>query len=215
MFEPGQHHDHVKMTPDAPSNGVLDSRTRDLVADIRSLPGCRAHLLWGPPGAGKSVAAKQIAKEIGGSWARVCGSVCTSSEVWQALDILRPPALIIDDIDINAGNESALMSGLERAREWARVIVSTANTLPTGGEEDRSQLRGAVIRRASDAALVHYAELSREVREALAPDVPEELEAGDLLAKYQVELQRRAAARGVTLDDVDELRTLQGLVGAS
>jgi hypothetical protein len=202
------------MTPDSdvPDSAVMDNRTRELISQIEAFPGCRAHLLWGPPRSGKSVAAKQIACAIGGTWARVCGAVCKSTEVWRALDVLRPRALIIDDIDVNAGSESALMAGLERAREWARVIISTANVVP--GFSSGSALRGAVIGRASDGKLIEYRELSPEVRRALAPDVSEDLDTHDLLAQFQVELQRRAIAYGtVTQDDVDELRDLQTLIG--
>ena len=204
-----------KMTPDAgiPDGAIVDHRTRALIEDIESIPGCRAHVLWGPPGGGKSIAARQIARAVGGSWARIAGTACTSADVWAALAALRPRALIVDDIDVGAGEESALMAGLEDARGWgARTIISTANVVPSSNGSDRT-VRGAVIRRASDGALVEYRTLSPEVRRAIAPDVPDGLGAEDLLARYQAELQRRAVARGVTQADVEELLALQGLVG--
>jgi hypothetical protein len=212
LFEQGE--EGVIMLPDSAEQGtIVDSRTRALIDDIRSVPGCRARLLWGPPRAGKSVAAVQIVQAVAGSWARICGSVCASPDVWRALDVLRPPGLIIDDIDVSAGNESPLMRGLEQARKWARVIISTANVVPRVGSRDANALRGAVVGRASDGALVEYRALSPEVRRALAPGVPDSLGADDLLAQYQVELQRRHEARGIGPEDVEELRHLQSLVG--
>ena len=88
------------------------------------------------------------------------------------------------------------------------MIVSTVNTL--------GRLRGAIIGRASSGAPTVYATLDRSVIAQLAPKVPDELGHHDLLAQHQLELQARAQSEyGVGLEDVEELRELQALIGAN
>lgn len=221
---------------DARVSAVIAADTRDIIHRVQRYDTCRAWILWGPPRGGKSIAARQIAHAIGDGWVRVCGRAAAEGEVWEALRELRPAALILDDLDTCAHNEDDLLGWIEDARGWARVIVSTMNVLPKA--EDRSstprkrpplgpneayakddhsehELRGALLApgRAADETPRQYATLDPVIRAALAPDVPEDLRAADLLAGYLCELQLRATHGGVTSDDVDEMRRLMTAAG--
>jgi len=199
---------------------LLAAQTREIIERIRPYTQCRAWVLWGPPRGGKSIAARQIASEIGGGWVRICGKSATSPVVWAAVRELKPAAVILDDLDACAQAEDSLLAWLEDARQYCRVIISTMNILP-GGDSDAlpdhkpHELRGALLTagRAADERPRLYDQLDPEVRQALAPDVPEALRPPDLLAAYLVELQNRATHGGVTQADVDEQRERMIAVG--
>jgi hypothetical protein len=209
--------DNAMMSP------VLAAQTREIIDRTRPHTTCRAWVLWGPPRGGKSIAARQIAHELVGGWVRICGDACRSSEAWDTAKALGARAIILDDLDCNAGHESALLDLIERARTHCRVIVSTVNILPNSdgaqaSAEDRKrhELRGAILApgRAADEAPREYATLDRYVRDLLAPTVPEELRHPELLAAYLVELERRKQAHGVvTQADVNEMLARMRAVG--
>lgn len=202
----------------APVPSVMADQTRDIIERTRPHTTCRAWVLWGPPRGGKSVAARQIAHELGGGWVRLCGSSSRSQGAWDTAIALQSRAIILDDLDCNAGHEDALLGLIERAREHCRVIISTANILPgvkAGGPKEH-ELRGAILApgRAADERPRLYATLDPHVRQLLAPSVHESLRHPDLLAAYLTELENRKHAHGVvTMADVDEMLERMRAVG--
>lgn len=197
---------------------VQSAETADIIARTSVHSSCRGWVLWGPPRGGKSVAARQIALAIGDGWVRVCGKAALDPHVWAAIFAMKPAALILDDLDACAHEEDALLGWIEVARGFARVIISTMNVLPraqTGEGEGAHDLRGALLApgRAADERPRHYAGLDQGVREQIAPSVPPELRASDLLAGYLAELEKRAQVGTVTQLDVDEMRERMKAVG--
>ena len=92
------------------------------------------------------------------------------------------------------------------------------NILPehrAGGAEGAHDLRGALLApgRAADERPRRYDQLDETIRRQLAPSVPAEFRAPDLLAGYLVELEKRAGVGTVTQADVDEMRERMVAVG--
>jgi hypothetical protein len=129
---------------DRPLPGAEIPAVFKLAADLRAtMPfGTRCAILYGPPGSGKSIAVRQVARKLGGSWLAIAPEHHGSAVAWNLARALAPEVLILDDVDsreLRSGDDSAMiLSQIEAAREYARVILITANTL--------DDLRGAILR---------------------------------------------------------------------
>lgn len=154
------------VTPDArPLPRTRLDEVAPVLAKLDATPDhmCRTFLLHGPPGSGKSVAARQIAAAVGdGSWLAVPPAQQTESVALDFVHYMRPRALILDDFDapVTASNKEppagVALNLLEQARAHARVIVITANTL--------NGVRGALLRPGRvDEDPIYISGVSRQV----------------------------------------------------
>jgi len=186
---------------------IRGARTQVLIDRLQAFACPRAQLLWGPPGGGKTVAARQVLAACSRMSVTLSPRAAASTAIWDQVDLLQPDGLLIDDIDSVADLDS-LLDRLERARTYANVILSTANTV--------TELRGALLRpgRASDDEPMKFDTLDTATVRAIASHVPGDLPP-DLLAAYLAELEARALAGVLRADgsDVDELRRRMSSAG--
>lgn len=140
--------------------------------------GARSVLLHGPPGTGKTVAARQLGARAG-VVVTLSGLAATHGAVELAL-AWHPDAIVIDDVDhaVSADRKTflALLGQLERARDVAKLIVMTANDIGamTPGDSDEPS---PLLRRGRVDHLVELATLDRDLAVELAPELPPELAA--------------------------------------
>jgi hypothetical protein len=179
---------------------IISNRVQTLVDRTRKFQSCRAVLLHGPPGGGKSVAARQVLKALSQAPVTLDPRAAGDARVWEAVHEIRPDGILVDDLD-SIGQLDDLLSELVRARAYARVIVTTANVI--------EPLRGALKRcgRASDDDPVHFGALDEVTARAIAPLAAQQGVGSGLLAAYLAELEARLEAGVVTNidEDVQEL----------
>lgn len=176
-----------------PVRATMSDTARAIVDRTRSFDSARAWLLWGPPGSGKTRAAHAIVDALCSSKVVMAGGVASHSEAWDAVEILRPDGLIVDDLDSVTSHDD-LLARYDRAHDWAKVIVSTANLL--------DHMRGALVRpgRAADEDPVEIREPDPAIANSIAPDIAADRRTCGLLACYLAELQSRHRA-GVLVDE--------------
>lgn len=169
----------------------------------------RSYLLGGPPGTGKSVAIRWLVASLGLSSVRIdlgvlarlhgyhSGSVVTSLET--LLRLLRPRAMILDDLDRVAVN-APLLAFLELARKTCVVVIASANSVQS--------MMGAAVRPGRFDDIVRIERLDGEVlRTLLAEDLDLVERMAALPAAYVVEFvkRRRILGRDVALGELDDL----------
>jgi len=161
----------------------------DLRAELATGETCRTILLYGPPGSGKSSAARQIAAAIGDTTLTVDSGAWTG----QRLDEKEHPlttiavqcgadAIVFDDYD-RREDEAASLSLIADLRRVAKVVIFTANS--------RSGFSGAESRPQRFDKIAEIASLDRATAKSIAPDLPEciaEEAWTTLLASYLREL---------------------------
>lgn len=90
----------------------------------------RAMMLYGPPGTGKSTMARTLISDLGLKSFRVriedLGHI-ENSALFEAINIFKPDALILDDFD-RAHNQAALLEALESLRKNLKLVVMTVNS---------------------------------------------------------------------------------------
>ena len=151
------------------------------------------------------MAARQVMAALAGASVTVPPESATDPDVWSVVEAARPDGIIIDDID-SVADKDVLLDRLERAREYARVVISTANTL--------DDLRGALVRpgRAADEDVLLFPAPDATTVSELAPTaVASGADLRGLLACYLTEAEARAKAG--TPVDVEGLRRRMEAVG--
>ena len=169
---------------------------RDLQAEFAAGERSRTILLVGPPGSGKSTAARQIAASFAATVLAVDGSSLNGTEHSRPLEgaearsqslaaIVRScgaGGIVVDDYD-RRGSEGDSLALISALRSTARVIVFTAN--------DEDSFSGAEERPGRFDKIMKVRGLDRHTAMAIAPNLPAEIaeEAwGGLLAAYLHEL---------------------------
>lgn len=100
----------------------------------------RSVMLYGPPGTGKSTMARTLVELLNLRSFRIriedVGNIETST-IFEAIDIFKPDAIILDDFD-RAHNQSMLLEILEFFQHRVKVVIATVNS--------RNQLDEAIMR---------------------------------------------------------------------
>ncbi len=173
----------------------------------------RAYLLEGPPGTGKSLAIRWLVERLNMSSVRIDmgmlarnhdgygSAVATSLDT--ILQLLRPQAMILDDID-RVEVSAPLLSFLERARQTCSVIIASANSL--------KPMQGATIRPGRFDDIVRVEFLDRSVLEVLLKDDPDLV---DRLSKLPAAYVAEFAKRRKVLGRDQALAELDGLIKRS
>ena len=170
----------------------------------------RGVLLVGPPGTGKSHAIRWLSRRLELSTLRVeLGSLVqhygyraeegATTGLETLTKVLRPEALLIDDID-RVGTHPRLLSLLETAARSGRFVLASANCTDS--------MLGAVLRPGRFDELVRFEGLDRRVLAALlAPDDDLVPRFADVPIAYVQEFvkRRRVLGRARALTEVDEL----------
>jgi len=179
----------------------------------------RSYLLAGPPGVGKSVAIRWMIEELGltsvridlGVLAKLHGpqSASLSTSLETLLRLLRPQAMILDDLD-HVTVTAPLLSFLEMARRTCLVVVGSANSV--------GKLMGAAVRPGRFDDIVRVDRLDPQVLQTLLADdadLHERLAA--LPAAYVVEFANRRKVLGRTqaLAELDELIARSNQIAAA
>jgi len=169
----------------------------------------RSYLLGGPPGTGKSVAIRWMIEQLGltsvridlGVLARLHGTHSTSlaTSLETLLRLLRPQAMILDDLD-RVAVTAPLLAFLEMARRTCIVVIGSANSV--------QKMMGAAVRPGRFDDIVRFERLDPVVlRELLAADADLHERLATLPAAYVVEFatRRRVLGREQALAELEEL----------
>ena len=179
----------------------------------------RSYLLAGPPGTGKSMAIRWLVDSLGLSSVRIdlavlarlhgthSPSLATSLET--LLRLLRPQAMILDDLD-RVAVTAALLAFLELAQRTCVVVIASANSV--------DKMMGAALRPGRFDDIIRV--------DRLDPDVLRTLVANDgalfdrlapLPAAYVVEYvkRERVLGRDQALLELDELVKRSTTIAAS
>lgn len=177
---------------------IVPDIAESMIARTRKFDVCRAWLLWGPPGSGKTRVAHAVVDALCSSKIIMTGGVASMPEAWDAVEAIRPEGLIVDDLD-SIHDRDELLARYDHAHSWAKIIVTTANTL-TG-------IRGAITRagRAADEDIVEVREPGPVVSACIAPAVAGDERSAGLLACWLRELQNRHRAGVLTDADFTEM----------
>lgn len=194
----GRRGDRVVILDSPEVDYIVPDIAEEIIERTRKFDVCRAWLLWGPPGSGKTRVAHAVVDSLCTSKIVMTGAAASSPDAWDAVEALRPDGLIVDDLD-SIQNRDELLARYDHAHSWARVIVTTANTL-TG-------VRGAITRagRAADEDIVEIREPSPSVAWQIAPSVAGDERGAGLLACWLRELQHRHRAGLLTDEDFAEV----------
>jgi hypothetical protein len=192
---------------------VVDTaQMRDLQQRMRKFLAAnepRSYLLGGPPGTGKSIAIRWLVGALGLTSVRIDLGVLARSHSHDSdamttsldtlLRLLRPQALILDDLDRVPVN-APLLAFLELARKTCMVVIASANSVQA--------MMGAAVRPGRFDDIVRVDRLDPAVLRTLLADdhdLAERLEA--VPAAYVVEFvkRRRVLGRDVAVAELDEL----------
>ena len=93
--------------------------------------GYRSALLYGPAGAGKTAASRQLVEALADSAMVVSSDMLSGrdTDVFSLICMWRPKAVVFDDIDrgLSMGNEGYILGGISRVRAVVPLVVATAN----------------------------------------------------------------------------------------
>jgi hypothetical protein len=168
----------------------------------------RSVLLVGPPGTGKSVGIRYLTRRLDLSTLRIDLAVLSrhhhsdrlvAASLETLLKLLRPEAMILDDLDrVHAGGE--LLHFLELAARRCKLLIASANCA--------DNMMGAALRPGRFDDVVRVERLDREVLRRLLgsdEDLCERL--STLPVAYLAEFlkRRRVLGRAVALAELEEL----------
>jgi hypothetical protein len=177
----------------------------------------RSLMLVGPPGTGKSMAIRWLTRRLGVSSVRVDlavlagfhgrhdqSSVSTTLET--LLKLLRPEALILDDLDrVDVGGP--VLAFLELAVRTCRIVLASANGL--------GKMIGASLRPGRFDEVVRVDRLDPAVlRTLLAPDEDLYDRLAPLPAAYVAEFlkRRRVLGRDAAVAEIEELEARREMI---
>ncbi|MBA3538991.1 MAG: AAA family ATPase, partial [Deltaproteobacteria bacterium] len=169
----------------------------------------RSYLLAGPPGTGKSMAIRWMIRELGLTSVRIdlavlarlhgAGSVQLATSLETLLRLLRPQAMILDDLD-RIAITAPLLAFLELAQRTCKVVIGSANSV--------EKMMGAALRPGRFDEIVKVDRLDPVVLRRLLVDDLDLIERlASLPAAYVVEFvkRRRVLGRAQALEELDEL----------
>lgn len=186
----------AELLADVPYGSVVTEQTLTLIAELQAELAagetCRTVLLYGPPGSGKSSAARQIAEALATTTLAIDGASlgdrdlsgpsAAAREAARVAVSCGAEAIIADDYDRRTA-EGVSLTVICSLRESAKVVIFTANDI---GEFSPAEMRPGRFDK-----IVRYASIDTATAMAIAPDLPSEIanEArGSLLAGYLHEL---------------------------
>lgn len=124
----------------------------------------RSVMLYGPPGTGKSTAARTIITNLNLRSFRIriedIGSM-ENNTLFEAIDIFKPEAIILDDFD-RAHNQEHLLETLEHFKRHTKLVIATVN--------HRSSLDEALLRPGRFDELILVKKMDDEVIRAVLGD---------------------------------------------
>jgi len=124
----------------------------------------RSILLFGEPGTGKSFMIRHIASQAGGRSLRVrARDMSDSNMLGEIIDLLRPDAILIDDLD-RALNPSEILEEFDEMKVREGLILATANEL--------EWMDAATVRRFN--TLEEIKSLDEEILDKLLQNIDEE-----------------------------------------
>lgn len=131
----------------------------------------RSAMLYGPPGTGKSTMAREVVRRLGLRSLRIrvedVGTLDNNS-ILQALLILKPDVVILDDFDRNS-SQSHLFEALENLQKNVKIVLATVN--------ERNRLDEALLRPGRFDEMICVDRLDEEVvRLVLGPDCQDSFE---------------------------------------
>jgi hypothetical protein len=203
------------IVPTAQMRALEDRLTRFVDQDVG-----RSVLLVGPPGTGKSVAIRWLTRRLGVTSVRVDLAVIASlhgrydqkalaASLETLLKLLRPEAMILDDLDrVDVGGE--LLAFLELAARTCRLVLASANR--------PHKMMGASLRPGRFDEVVVFERLDPDVlRELLAADSDLFDRLAPLPAAYVAEFlkRRRVLGRDRAVAEIAELEARLALVASA
>jgi hypothetical protein len=210
----------LRVTADRPNNvRELTSTELELAERIRGYALARVPvsvLLYGPQGSAKTTAACSIANLVAGSYFRLSADH-VERDVIHALVDLRPPVVIVDDID-RVGNVS-LLELLDALAGAGVIVMCTSNTAPdTRHGDDPNDLMDAALCRSGRMDIhFHVTVLSSEAHAQICraqglASIDLGPRAGELLASDLATLGRMRLANDLpdpiaAVDDLLQRRT--------
>jgi hypothetical protein len=183
LTETGLHDDgHV---PEHQAGFVREVEER-MRAELASGASSRTLLLVGPPGSGKSIAARQLASRMGELVLTLTSALLIGEHHESAIafiEALRPDAVVIDDYDRRGDSDGISLDLMDRLRAAARVVIFTANSV--------SSFTSAELRPGRFDRIVYVTKLDAETARMIGGDLPESIREealNGLLAGYLHEL---------------------------
>jgi replication-associated recombination protein RarA len=181
----------------------------------------RSCLMVGPPGTGKSMAIRWIARRLGVTSVRVDLSVLARfhgsygeqqivASLETVLKLLRPEALILDDLDrVEVGGP--MLAFLELAARTCRFILASANCT--------EKMIGAALRPGRFDEIVRVERLDADVLRQLLGAADQDLfeRLAPLPAAYVAEFlkRRKVLGRDVAVSELPDLEARRELVDAA
>jgi hypothetical protein len=168
----------------------------------------RSYLLFGKPGAGKSHIMRAVAHLAGGFSLRIeAAELAGTRTATAAIDILKPSAVVIDDID-RLESPSKILGPLERLADVTKLVLASAN------HEEKLDFAG--LRPGRFDQLWHIDALDEEIHARLVGDVEKEisdrLRALPVAYIHEFHKRTKALGRDQALREIDDLEAQARLV---
>ncbi len=196
-----------------PTGQFADVRARLLRFGKCNIP--RSYLFLGPPGTGKSVGIRFLARSLNMTSLRVDLDVLSKrhhndntvvASIDTLIKVLRPQALIIDDLD-RVDASGALLHFLELASRMCKVVLASANCT--------TSMLGAALRPGRFDEVVIVDRLDARVRkQILGPDADLADKLSALPVAYLAEFakRRKVLGREIALAELGELQKRREMI---
>lgn len=160
------------LTVDSLTDALSSETANDLHAKFKKYNDAgytRSGLIVGDPGVGKSHLMRYVSKLAGGYSLRIrCAALESLSGITRAIDLLRPSAVLIDDLD-QLELPGKILSEIEEIKHSAKVFMCSVN--------DLTKLDPAVLRAGRFDEKVTLTKLDEGVFSTLiGDDVPKDIE---------------------------------------